>query len=101
MSEPLGGLWFDWWYFALLSYFTLGHSFRFAGRRNVPRTGPALLIPTPSPLFLPPGKATIAVSVGKPLDGALFAKMPREEALAHLFEEVKKAQEHAEQLRRK
>jgi 1-acyl-sn-glycerol-3-phosphate acyltransferase len=221
MSEPLGGLWFGWWYFALLAYFTLGHSFRIAGRRNVPRTGPALLIanhesyidpllvalashrhvhflaranlfqgffgaflrtvnthpvdqegfareglkamiellgagwpvlvfpegerswdgvmqpfrpgihliikkthapivpcgiagafealprgrklpiPSHSPLFLPPGKATIAVSVGKPLDGALFAKMPREEALAHLFEEVKKAQEHAEHLRRK
>jgi len=221
MSEPLGGLWFDWWYFALLAYFTLGQSFRFAGRRNVPAAGPALLIanhesyidpllvalasprhvhflaratlfhgifgrflrgvnthpvdqegfareglkamidllgagwpvlvfpegerswdgvmqpfrpgihliikkthcpivpcgiagahealprarkapiPSLSPLFLPPTGASIAVSVGKPLDGALFAKMPREEAMARLFEEVKKVQEHAERLRRK
>jgi len=221
MSEPLGGLWYEWWRGLLFGYFTLGHSLRFDGRRNVPPTGPALLIanhesyidplligvavprhlaylaranlftgfsgrflrslnghpleqegfareglkamidllaqglpvlvfpegersmtgvmnpfrpgihliikksrppivpcgiagayealprsrplpiPGHSPLFLPAGPNTIAVSFGKPLDGALFGKMPREEASTRLFEEVKKLQEHAEDLRRK
>jgi 1-acyl-sn-glycerol-3-phosphate acyltransferase len=60
-------------------------------------------IPLPglSPLFLPPGRATVAVSFGKPLDGGRFAKMTREEAKAELFEEVKKVQERAEHLRRR
>jgi 1-acyl-sn-glycerol-3-phosphate acyltransferase len=220
MSEPLGGLWYGAFYAFLMAYFTLGHSFRFAGRRNVPRTGPVLLIanhesfidpllvalasprhlaflaranlfhgwfgrflrsvnvhpvdqegfargglksvidaladgwpvlvfpegerswdgvmqpfrpgihliikktkvpilpcgiagafetmprsrhppiPGHSPLFLPPGRCTMASVIGKPLDGALFGKMPREEALTRLFEEVKSVQERAEQLRR-
>ncbi len=59
-----------------------------------------LPIPGLSPLFLPAGPNTIAVTFGKPLDGAQFAKMPREEALTRLFDEVKKVQEHAEHLRR-
>jgi 1-acyl-sn-glycerol-3-phosphate acyltransferase len=221
MSEPLGGLWYEWWYGVLLAYFTLGHSFRFDGRQNVPKCGPALFIanhesyidpllvgvasprhlaflaranlfhgifgrflrsvnthpvdqegfareglkamidmlndgwpvlvfpegeramegtmkpfrpgvhliikkthapiipcgiagayealprwrhppiPGHSPLFLPPGKCTIAVSIGKPLDGGRYAKMPREQALTELFDEVKKVQEHAERLRRR
>ena len=221
MSEPLGGLWYAWWYGALTAYFTLANSFRFAGRRNVPKTGPALFIanhesyidpllvglasprhlaflarsnlfhgvfgrflrsvnthpvdqegfaregikamidllqagwpvlvfpegerawdgvmqpfrpgihliikkthapiipcgiagafealprgrklpiPSHSPLFLPPTHASIAVSIGKPLDGMLYAKMPREEAMVRLFEEVKKVQQHAEHLRRR
>jgi 1-acyl-sn-glycerol-3-phosphate acyltransferase len=221
MSEPLGGLWYEWWYGVLMAYFTLGHSLRFFGRRNVPRAGPALLIanhesfidplvvglaaprhlaflaranlwggvfgrllssvntypvdqegfareglkamidllgagravlvfpegersmdgvmkgfrpgihlivkkthapvvpcgiagahealprrrhppiPSPSPLFLPPGRSTIAVSIGRPLDGARYAKMPRQEALADLFEHVRREQERAEQLRRR
>ena len=58
-------------------------------------------IPGHSPLFLPPGDCTLAVSIGKPLDGARFAKMPREAAVAELFEEVRKVQEHAERLRRR
>jgi 1-acyl-sn-glycerol-3-phosphate acyltransferase len=221
MSQPLGGLWYDWWYSVLLTYFTLANSFRFDGRHNIPKTGGALLIanhesfidpllvalasprrvaflarsglfhglfgrflrsvntfpvdqegfareglktmidkvgdgwpvlvfpegerswdgvmkpfrpgihliikktlapivpcgiagahetmprrrhppiPGMSPLFMPPGHATMAVSLGKPLDGARYAKMPREEALAQLFVEVKKVQEHAEHLRRR
>jgi 1-acyl-sn-glycerol-3-phosphate acyltransferase len=220
MSEKLGGLWYDFCYGICLAYFTLGHSFRFAGRRNVPMTGPVLLIanhesyidplliglaiprriaalaranlfhglfgrllsslnafpvdqegfaregiqtmidllrkghgvlvfpegqrawdgvmqpfrpgihliikktkpaivpcgiagafetlprtrhppiPGHSPLFMPPNKCTIAVSIGKPLDGARFAAMPREQAMAELFEEVKQQQERAEKLRR-
>jgi len=221
MSEALGGLWYEFWYGLFFTYFTFGHSFRFAGRHHVPKTGPALLIanhvsyidpllvalgsprhvsflaranlfrgffgrflrtvntypvdqegfaregiqamidllrqgkvvlifpegnrawdgvmqsfrpgihlilkktrtpivpcgiagafetlprsrtlpiPGHSPLFLPPGKCTMAVSIGKPLDGARFAAMPREEALAELFAEVKKQQELAEKLRRR
>lgn len=221
MPEPFHGLWYEWWCGVLTVYFTLGHSLRFSGRHNVPKTGPALLIgnhesyidpllvgvaaprhlaflaranlfhgvfgrflrsvnvhpvdqegfareglkamiellgegwpvlvfpegersmdgvmkpfrpgihlilkkthapvvpcgiagayealprgrhppiPGHAPLFLPPGRSTIAVSIGKPLDGARFAKMPREQSLAHLFEEVKKMQEHAEHLRRR
>jgi 1-acyl-sn-glycerol-3-phosphate acyltransferase len=221
MSETLGGLWYGFLHAALMAYFTLANSLRFAGRRNVPPAGPALFVanhesyidpllvglasprrlaflaranlfhgllgrflrsvntfpvdqegfareglkamidllaagwpvlvfpegerswdgamrpfrpgvhliikkthapivpcgiagahetlprartppvPGASPLFLPPGPATIAVVIGKPLDGALLAKMPREEALARLFEEVKKVQERAERLRRK
>jgi 1-acyl-sn-glycerol-3-phosphate acyltransferase len=58
-------------------------------------------IPRMSPLFFPPGNCTIAVSIGKPLDGARFAKMPREAAMAEMFEEVKTMQEHAEKLRRR
>ncbi|HEX5270666.1 MAG TPA: lysophospholipid acyltransferase family protein [Gemmataceae bacterium] len=221
MSEPLGGLWYDWWKGLIFAYFTLGNSYRFTGRRNLPKTGPALLIanhesyidpllvglavprhlaflaranlfkgffgrllrsvntypvdqegyarggltamidllgrgwpvlifpegerawdgvmrpfkpgvhliikktmapivpcgiagahealprrreppiPGHSPLFLPPGNSTIAVAVGKPLDGSRYAKMPREQALAELFHEVKKEQERAESLRRR
>jgi 1-acyl-sn-glycerol-3-phosphate acyltransferase len=221
MSEPLGGLWYEWWQGLLLGYFTLGHSLRFAGRQNLPTTGPALLIanhesyidplligvsvrrhlaflaradlfkgvfgrflrsvnthpldqegfareglramiellgqgwpvlvfpegerawdgvmqpfkpgvhliikktlapvvpcgiagayealprrrnppiPSHSPLFLPPGNSTIAVAIGKPLDGARYAKMPREAALAELFAEVQRVQQQAERLRRR
>jgi 1-acyl-sn-glycerol-3-phosphate acyltransferase len=221
MSEPLGGLWYEWWQGLLLAYFTFGHSLRFAGRWNLPKSGPALLIanhesfidpllvgvsvrrhlaflarsnlfkgafgrflrsvntrpvdqegfareglkamidllgqgwpvlvfpegerawdgvmqpfkpgvhliikkslapvvpcgiagahealprrrkppiPGHSPLFLPPGDSTIAVVIGQPLDGARFAKMPREAALAELFAEVKKVQAQAERLRRR
>jgi 1-acyl-sn-glycerol-3-phosphate acyltransferase len=58
-------------------------------------------IPGHSPLFFPPGKCTMAVSIGKPLDGARFAEMSREQALGKLFEEVKKQQELAEKIRRR
>lgn len=221
MSEPLGGLWYEWWQGLLLAYFTLGNSFRYRGRKNLPKTGPALLvanhesfidpllvgvavrrhlaylaranvfkgvfgrflrsvnthpvdqegfareglramidllgkgwpvlifpegerslngemqafkpgvhlilkktgapvipvgvagafetlprsrhppIPGYSPLFWPPTDCTLAVAVGKPLDGKRYAKMPREAALAELFVEVKKMQEQAERLRRR
>jgi 1-acyl-sn-glycerol-3-phosphate acyltransferase len=58
-------------------------------------------VPTLAPLFLPAGRATVAVSVGKPIDSRRFCEMPREQALAELFDEVKKVQERAERLRRK
>ena len=57
--------------------------------------------PIPSPLFLPPTKRTIAVSVGEPLDPKPFAEMPREEAMAALGAEIARVHARAEKLRRK
>jgi 1-acyl-sn-glycerol-3-phosphate acyltransferase len=57
--------------------------------------------PIPSPLFLPATRRTLAVSVGPPLDGEHFAKLPREQVLAELFLELQRQQENAERLRRK
>jgi 1-acyl-sn-glycerol-3-phosphate acyltransferase len=58
-------------------------------------------LPRPAPLFLPPEKGTVAVSIGRPLDGRLFAAMPREQALTELSHEIQKMMEQAERLRRK
>jgi 1-acyl-sn-glycerol-3-phosphate acyltransferase len=57
--------------------------------------------PIPAPLFLPPGKATMAVVIGRPLDGRHFASLPREQSLAELFEQIHQVQHQAERLRRK
>jgi 1-acyl-sn-glycerol-3-phosphate acyltransferase len=57
--------------------------------------------PIPAPLFLPAGKGTIAVAVGKPLESARYADMPREQALNELFDEIHKVQTRAERLRRR
>jgi 1-acyl-sn-glycerol-3-phosphate acyltransferase len=57
--------------------------------------------PTPAPLFLPPGKGTVAVSVGRPINSKRFAEMPREAALAELHREIQQMAEHAARLRRK
>jgi 1-acyl-sn-glycerol-3-phosphate acyltransferase len=54
-----------------------------------------------APLFLPPGPATLAVSVGKPLDGRRLAELPRERLLGTLSQELRKVVERAERLRRK
>jgi 1-acyl-sn-glycerol-3-phosphate acyltransferase len=72
-----------------------------AGAHEVMPRARAIPYPSHSPLFLPPGHCTVAVAFGKPLDGARYAKMPRDQAMAELFDEVKKVQEHAEQLRRR
>ncbi len=56
--------------------------------------------PTLAPLFLPCGSGTISVSVGKPIDARRFAEMPREHALAELFDKIAIEQQHAEKLRR-
>jgi 1-acyl-sn-glycerol-3-phosphate acyltransferase len=58
-------------------------------------------IPTLSPLFLPAGKSTIAVWVGRPLDARRFADLPREQLVAELTVELQKAKDQAERLRRK
>jgi 1-acyl-sn-glycerol-3-phosphate acyltransferase len=64
----------------------------FNRHRKLPRLGP---------LFLPPNDATIAVSVGEPIDPARFAKRSREEMLAELREAVKVEAANAERLRRR
>ncbi len=57
--------------------------------------------PIPAPLFLPAGKGTIAVSVGRPMNSRLFAGQPRDKVLADLFVELQKQKDRAERLRRK
>jgi 1-acyl-sn-glycerol-3-phosphate acyltransferase len=59
------------------------------------------LAPLPAPLFMPPGRGTIAVAIGKPLPSQKFADMPREQALQKLFDEIHHMQLQAEALRRK
>jgi 1-acyl-sn-glycerol-3-phosphate acyltransferase len=57
--------------------------------------------PVPAPLFLPPGKGSIAVAVGEPLAPGRFAALPREQALGELYVELQKLHARAEKLRRK
>jgi len=54
-----------------------------------------------SPLFLTPGPATIAVSVGKPIDPERYKGMDRDAMLADLREHLVKQFAEAENLRRK
>jgi 1-acyl-sn-glycerol-3-phosphate acyltransferase len=63
-----------------------------------PRTRP---YPVPSPMFLPAGKGTMAVAIGRPLDSRQFADMEREKVLSQLFVEIQTMQTRAEKLRRK
>ncbi|HTU90084.1 MAG TPA: lysophospholipid acyltransferase family protein [Gemmataceae bacterium] len=57
--------------------------------------------PKLSPFFLPPTDAAIAVSVGQPIPAARYRDMPRDKALTELQEELERAKERAERLRRK
>jgi 1-acyl-sn-glycerol-3-phosphate acyltransferase len=59
------------------------------------------IIPTMSPLLLPPNRATIAVSVGKRMDGARLAALDREGMLTALSKELHSLTERANKLRRK
>jgi 1-acyl-sn-glycerol-3-phosphate acyltransferase len=56
--------------------------------------------PLPGPLFLPGQNRTIAVSIGRPLDGQQLAELPRQTVLTDLFDELKRAHERAERLRK-
>jgi 1-acyl-sn-glycerol-3-phosphate acyltransferase len=64
----------------------------FSRHRKVPRL---------APLFLPPNEATIAVSVGEPIEPTRFVKASREEMLSELREAVTAEVAKAEALRRK
>jgi 1-acyl-sn-glycerol-3-phosphate acyltransferase len=57
--------------------------------------------PKLSPIFLPTTAATVAVSIGKPLDPQRYAKMPREQALTELFDQIQHMELKAERLRLK
>ena len=58
-------------------------------------------LPKLSPLIFTPTNASIAVSVGKPLDGNIYAEMSREDSLVDLFDHVYQAKQNAENLRRR
>ena len=58
-------------------------------------------VPTPSPLFLPPGPGAIAISVGKPIDPARYEKMTRDEMLADLQAQIALQMEAARKLQRR
>jgi 1-acyl-sn-glycerol-3-phosphate acyltransferase len=57
-------------------------------------------LPRLAPLFLPPSDATIAVSVGRPIDPARYEKVSREEMLEDLRQAVRAEMDKAERLRR-
>lgn len=57
--------------------------------------------PKLSPFFLPTTGADIAVSYGKPIPSQHYRDVPREQALAELRQELIRAKERAERLRRK
>jgi 1-acyl-sn-glycerol-3-phosphate acyltransferase len=56
-------------------------------------------VPTPAPLFWPGCRATIAVSIGRPLDARKFAELPRAKALVELLGEIETVWRRAERLR--
>jgi 1-acyl-sn-glycerol-3-phosphate acyltransferase len=62
---------------------------------------PSQILPTFGPLFLPPGRGTIAVVIGPPLDNRHLAGLKREELLDYLFQAIRQVQAQAERLRRK
>jgi 1-acyl-sn-glycerol-3-phosphate acyltransferase len=57
-------------------------------------------LPMPAPLFLPAAKGALAVSIGRPLDGAKLAELPREQLLTTLFDELSAAHQRAKRLQR-
>ena len=58
-------------------------------------------VPRPSPLLLPPGDSTIALSVGKPIDPARYRGMSRDAMMADLHREIVAQFEAAKRLRRR
>jgi 1-acyl-sn-glycerol-3-phosphate acyltransferase len=57
--------------------------------------------PKPSPLFLPPGDSTMAISVGEPIDPSRYENMKRDAMMDDLFQALKAQHAAAERLRRK
>ena len=57
-------------------------------------------LPMPAPLFLPATKGALAVSIGRPLNGAKLAELPREQLLTTLFDELSAAHQRAKRLQR-
>jgi 1-acyl-sn-glycerol-3-phosphate acyltransferase len=57
------------------------------------------MLPILSPVFWPAGKGRMAVSIGKPLDGAALAERPRAEVLQLLHANLLERKARAEHLR--
>jgi 1-acyl-sn-glycerol-3-phosphate acyltransferase len=57
--------------------------------------------PRPSPLYLPPGPSTIAVSIGEPLDPTRYGMMTREEMMDDLHARLAAQHAAAERLKRR
>jgi 1-acyl-sn-glycerol-3-phosphate acyltransferase len=57
-------------------------------------------LPRLAPLFWPARKGPIAVSIGRPIPSSRFADQPREQVMNELFEELQRAKDQAERLRR-
>jgi 1-acyl-sn-glycerol-3-phosphate acyltransferase len=55
--------------------------------------------PVFAPLFPPAERGGVAVAVGRPLDARDLARLPREQVLGRLFEEISKLTARAERLR--
>jgi 1-acyl-sn-glycerol-3-phosphate acyltransferase len=58
-------------------------------------------LPRLAPLFLPASDATVAVSVGRPIDPAKYKHMSREEMLEDLRQAVRAEMDKAQRLRRR
>jgi 1-acyl-sn-glycerol-3-phosphate acyltransferase len=58
-------------------------------------------VPRLSPLFMPAGRGTMAVSVGSPLDARHYLELPREQLLVELQQAIQAMKDRAERLRRK
>jgi len=54
-----------------------------------------------SPLFMPAGRGTMAVSVGAPLDARHYLELPRDKLLVELQQAIQARKDRAERLRRK
>ena len=54
-----------------------------------------------SPLFMPAGRGTMAVSVGSPLDARHYLELPRDRLLVELQGAIQTMKDRAERLRRK
>jgi 1-acyl-sn-glycerol-3-phosphate acyltransferase len=57
--------------------------------------------PIPSPIFLPPTNRSIAVAYGKPHDGAVLSKMPRDEMMKLLTDDIAGLMQVARAIQRK
>ena len=56
--------------------------------------------PIPAPLFLPPNRGTIAVTIGKPFASNIYEGQSREEVLLDLDRRIREEQARAERFRR-
>lgn len=63
-----------------------------------PRWSP---LPIPAPLFLPPGKGTLAVVFGQAVESPSLREISREDLLERYYQQIRDLHQQAERLRRK